>query len=407
MTMMKEGETANLHDVTAWHDVHYAHTSPETKPGAWQKFTNLQDPYNTGNFLTGWVQMIGGDEYGNLVISEINETPASQRIRATPKTAYPYRRDRAWLLNEAEWITSSLKYDGTNVCQYSYEDGDGRRFTTFKLRTRPTVPPYFRILLDRTLQRYPKVAGLQLEQGEAMIYELYGKQNQLLILYGEEIELAATCRRDPLTGDMEPAERSNPAFARLDCPLSEATPRAEWENVREEYQRRQGHYSLGLTETELDGERVFHGHEGEMLYVRFKDGSRTEPGPFTRLIKLKPTEIEEIHQALDHVPRAEIEATARNIWEVTDEPEVSHLVTMLAEDWSEDQIRRSMETIEGVLEETTRRRRAEDEVMDVFDRHFVPEDFRTDKGRVMRRLSEEFSKAEMQQVFSTLDKRLP
>ena len=387
--------------------MHYAHTTPETKPGSWQKFSNLQDPYNTENFLTGWVQMIGGDEYGNLVISEVNESPAPQRIQATPKTSYPYRRDRAWLLNKAEWITSSLKYDGTNICQYSYEDGKGRRFTTFKLRTRPIVPPYFRVLLDRTLRRYPGVAALQLEQGEAMIYELYGKQNQLLILYGEEIELTATCRRNPLNGDMEPAERANPAFARLDCPMSEATERGEWAHIQDEYQRRQREYSQGLTATELDGEKAFRGHEGEMLYARFPDGSRTNPGAFTRLIKLKPPEIEEIHQAADHVSRHEIEATARNIWEVTDEPDSSHLITMLAEEWSDDQIRRSLDTIERVLEETLERRRHEDEVMTVFSRLFNPETFRTDKRRVMRRLSEEFTKPMMQKVFSTLDKRLP
>ena len=59
---------AHENEIRAWHDTHYAHTSPETKRSAWQHFANLQDPYNTGNFMTGWVQMIGGDEYGNLVI---------------------------------------------------------------------------------------------------------------------------------------------------------------------------------------------------------------------------------------------------------------------------------------------------------------------------------------------------
>ena len=143
-------------EIRAWHDTHYAHTSPETKRSAWQRFTNLQDPYNTGKFMTGWVQMIGGDEYGNLVIEEVNERPALQRISATtPKTSYPYRRDRAWLMNESQWVRTSLKYDGTNICQYSYQDADGNKFTTFKLRTRPFVPAQFRVMLDRTLRKYP------------------------------------------------------------------------------------------------------------------------------------------------------------------------------------------------------------------------------------------------------------
>ena len=107
------------------------------------------------------------------------------------------------------------------------------------------------------------------------------------------------------------------------------------------------------------------------------------------------------------MPRAEAEATARNIWEVADEPELEHLLTMLREDWSEDQLRRSMDTILRVLEETLERRRREDEILEIFGREFTPEQFRGDKGTVMRALSEHFSKQAMNRVFSTLDKRLP
>ena len=399
---------AHENEIRAWHDTHYAHTSPETKRSAWQRFANLQDPYNTGNFMTGWVQMIGGDEYGNLLIEEINERPSLQRITATtPKTSYPYRRDRAWLMNQSQWVRTALKYDGTNICQYSYQDADGNRFTTFKLRTRPFVPAHFRVMLDRSLRKYPGVAGISMEPGEAMVYELYGRQNPMLITYREEIELTALFRRNPDTGDIDPADPEDPAFARLDCPLSSARPPQQWQDSRQEYQKRQADYSAGLRETEVDGGKAFQGHEGEMLYVRFPDGARTKPGAFTRLIKLKPPEIEEIHQALDHVPKAEAEATARNIWEVADEPELEHLLTMLREDWSEDQLRRSMDTIRRVLEETLERRRREDEILEIFGREFAPEQFRDDKATVMRALSEHFSKQAMNRVFSTLDKRLP
>ena len=210
---------AHENEIRAWHDTHYAHTSPETKRSAWQHFANLQDPYNTGNFMTGWVQMIGGDEYGNLLIEEINERPAPQRITATtPKTSYPYRRDRAWLMNQSQWVRTALKYDGTNICQYSYRDAGGNRFTTFKLRTRPFVPAHFRVMLDRSLRKYPGVAGLSLEPGEAMVYELYGRQNPMLIAYREEIELTALFRRNPDTGDIDPADPEGPASHAWNAP---------------------------------------------------------------------------------------------------------------------------------------------------------------------------------------------
>ena len=407
MTQMKDGLAANAHDVKAWNNVHYRHTTPETQKSAWQQFQDHQDPYNTDNFLTGWVQMTGGDEYGNLVIETVNGRPAPQRVRATPKTAYPYARDRAWLLNTAEWIRSARKLDGTNICQYAYQDADGNSFTTFKLRVRPFLPAHFRVLLDRALKKYPKTAALQMQPGEAMIYELYGRQNPMLIIYKEDIELAALCRRAPEDGNMEPADSSDPNFARLDCPLSEVTPPATWSDIKEEYQKRQGQYSLMLQEDVQNGERAFHGHEGEMLYVRFQNGERTAPGAFTRLIKLKPVEIEEIHQASDSVPKAELEATARNIFEVADNPEVHHFVQMLSEEWSEAQIQKSMDTLQRVLEQTLEKRKFEDEILTVFNREFVAETFRTDKGAVMRRLSEIYPKSIINRVYGALDTRLP
>ena len=408
MTISKEGQQANDHDVKAWHDVHYAHTSPETKRSAWQRFENLQDPYNTENFVTGWVQMIGGDEYGNLIIEEVNERPAPQRITSTtPKTSYPYRRDRAWLLGDAVSIRSAIKLDGTNICQYSYENEGGDRFTTFKLRTRPFIPAHFRVILDQTLRMYPAAANLSIQKGEAMIYELHGQRNPMLIIYQHGIELTALCRRNPETLDIDPADETDPAFARLDCPLASATEASAWGDIKANYQRRQQSYSQMLRETTSNGERAFHGHEGEMLYVRFRDGDRSRPGEFTRLIKLKPPEIEEIHQAADHVARAEIEATARNIHEVSDEPGLRHLIMMLEEEWSGEQIARSMETIEQVLEETLQKRRFEDEVLEAFAVDFAPQDFRSDKGRVMNRLSGQYDKRMMQKVYSALDKRLP
>ena len=397
---------ASEHDVRVWHDVHYAHSTPETRPGSWQKFINVQDPYNTDNLVTGWVQMTSGDEYGNLVIESVNERAAPQRIMVTPKASYPYRRDSVWLLNAAEWIRTSTKYDGTNICQFSYADADGRRFTTFKLRVRPFVSAYFRVLLDRALRLYPKVAELTIEPGEAMIYELYGSHNPMLIIYKEAIELISLCRRNP-DGDMEPADADDVNFTRLDCPLSLASQPSVWSNIQDEYIRRQDKYSDGLRQSVQQGEKAFYGHEGEMLYARFPDGDRTMPGAFTRLIKLKPPEIEAIHQALDHVPKIEAEATARNIFEVVDEPELRHLVAMLCEDWSDKQIERSMDTIARVLDATIERRQHEDQILAVYLQEFTEEQFRLDKGTVMRKLSTVYSAGAMQNVYTVLDARLP
>jgi hypothetical protein len=399
--------TATNLDLRTWHDNHYRRTSPETRPGWWDGFQDVPDPYNHGNRLSGWVQRAGGDQYGALVITQVNGRPAPQQVLGTPKASYPYRRDRAWLLERTGPVRSFLKYDGTNICQYSYHDADGNRFTSFKLRGRPFVPPRFQALLDRTLARYPEAARLKLTPGEAMVYELYGRNNPMLIEYPVDIELRALCRRNQDTGDIEPAGPADVNFSRLDCPLAQETPTSAWENAREEYLRRQSVYSGSLQPLLREGERTFLGHEGEMLYVRFPGGARSEPGAFTRLIKLKPPEIEEIHQASDFVPRSELEATARNIFETSDTPDLTGFIMMLAEDWSDEQIGRSMETAERVLNETLTRRAFEDRVLERFLERFEPPQFHSGPATVMRHLSTHYPKPEMRRVYRSLAARLP
>ena len=404
---LQTSQDAHQNEIRQWHDTHYRTTTPQESAGKWDRFDDIPDPYNEGNTMSGFVNRRSGDEYGTLVVTHVNGQPAPQRIAGTPKASYPYSHHRDWLLLSAQDIKSFIKYDGTSVCQYSYQDAAGRRFTSFKLRTRPFIPPRFQVLLDRTLGRYPAVADLKLKENEAILYELYGAHNPILIQYDIEIDLVALCRRDPQTKDLVPADPKDPVFAKLDCPLAERTPGADWLDIRSEYVSRQTLYSQALVETELDGEKMFHGEEGEMLYVTFPPGDRELPGPFTRLIKLKPPEIEEVHQALDHVPRKELEATARNIFEAADNPTLTDFIMMLSEEWSDDQISRSMETAERVLEETLVRHRYQEEVLGTYLEHFVPEDFHKDRRNVMRTLSGLFHRKDMQRVFSILSVRIP
>ena len=396
--------TTQLHNTKTWHDIHYRHSTPESNPGWWEHFEAVEDPFNPGNTLTGHVQRSGGNEYGSLVITHVNGREAPQRCLTTPKAAYPYHRDRSWLLNQADHIRSFVKYDGTNICQYAYHDADGENYVTFKLRTRPILARQFTAMLRRCLERYPAVANLVLQPGEAMIYELYGYQNPMLIRYGEDIELRSLCHRHPQTGDLEPAEADHEAFARLDCPLAEPVFGGSWQDIEAEYRRRQMVISGRLTRI---ADELFDGSEGEMLYVSFPDGSRSEPGAFTRMIKLKPPEIEEIHQASEYIPKLELLATARNVFEVADDPILTDFIMLLSEDWSDDQIGRSMETVERALTESLERRRFEDRVLEVYASLNAPQAFHRDKAAVMRALSASFPKSEINKAHNALRDRLP
>ena len=388
-----------------WHDTHYRTTTPEESPGKWEQFENVPDPYNS-NTMSGHVNRRSGDEYGTLIVTHVNGEPAPQRIAGTPKASYPYSHYREWLLRSADSIQTYIKYDGTSICQYSYADAQDRRYTSFKLRARPFIPPRFETLLARTLDRYPAVAGLKLEEGEALLYELYGSHNPILIQYDTAIDLVALCRREPNAGDLIPADPGDPVFAQLDCPLAQPTPAASWLNIRAEYISRQTLHSSNLVQTEFDGEKMFRGEEGEMLYATFPDGDRSLPGAFTRMIKLKPPEIEEVHQALQHVPRAELEATVRNIFEAADDPTINDFVMLLSEEWEDDQIRRSMDTAERVLAETLTRHRFQEGVLNTYFEHFTPDDLHQKRREVMTAMGKVYHRVDMQRVFAVLAERM-
>lgn len=383
-----------------WHDMHYRHTEPATHPKMWRPFIEI-DPFNLQNRVAGHIQFIGGDEYGALAISHVNDRPAPQFIKVTPKAAYPFHKDGSWVLQGAREVSAFEKIDGTNICQFGYHDAEGRSFTSFKLRTRPFISPHFLSLLERTLENYPSVLAKRLGPGEAVIYELFGYENRMLIRYEVPIDLALLFGRNS-DGDLVAPHESSRLFAGIDCPVADHRPIQLTDNLEGQYRERQQEISSRLLR--LDDE-YFDGEEGEMLYVRFADGSREQPGSFTRLIKLKPPEIEEIHWALDHVPKEEAAAVARNVFEVSDTPELADMVQLLSEEWTDEQIARSLETIERVMQDAIDRRAFQEEVLTVYAQHHGPDDFRLDRPAVMRSMSQRFARAQMSRIYSVLVER--
>ena len=411
MTDTPYSSIAHPKEIRDWHDAHYRRTSPETSPGTWVEFQDVPDPYNPGNTVTGYIQRHTGDEYGTLILTHVNGRPAPQRIAATPKASYPYHPDGRWLMQSAQSVRAYIKYDGTNVCQYSYQDADGNRHTTFKLRIRPFVSPRFQPLIAVVLSRYPAVRNLRMEQDEAMLYELYGRDNLHMFQYDVDISLISLCRRNPGNGDLEPPDPDDPNFARLDCPLAEPTSplSQDWTNIRQEYTERQtGHSNMlvhiGMTE---DEQPIYRGNEGEMLYATFAQGDRTLPGTFTRMLKLKPPEVEEIHRSPDFISKLEIQATMRNIFEASDDPTVDDLVSMLEEEWNKKQINNSMDVVQRTFEAAMESYRMEQQVLNTYRENFRDESFRKDGPAVMRQMSKHFSRHQMGLVYSILSARLP
>ena len=384
-----------------WHDNHYEKTNPETHPQHWRRFIDI-DPFNPENRVEGYIQMKGGDHYGALDIREVNGKTALQFLTVTPKTSYPFFKDGTWVLQNVQDIQAYLKLDGTNICQFAYHDAEGKEFTSFKVRIRPFMAPFFINLMNRCLKRYPSIRDKKLHAGEAVIYELYGHDNPMLIRYTHGIDLAMTFGRQQDGRIITLREEHNPIFAGIDCPRAPSRSITPGDDIQAEYRRRQqqiGDSLVKITDEQFDGE------EGEMLYATFANGSRTGPGEFTRLIKLKPSQIEEIHWASDHITRQELEAVSRNVFELSDTPTEQDMIQLLAEDWSDRQIQNSIETIQKVLASTLEKREYQNQILWVYRENHSPGDFRENPKAVMRNLSQHFSRKDMSKVYTTLVER--
>ena len=394
-------EAQSLETARNWHDNHYERTTPDNHPGRWRRFIEI-DPFNPKNRLEGHIQMQGGDEYGTLAIQTVNGKPAPQFIRTMPKATYPFFKDGSWVLTGMDSLEAYCKLDGTNICQFCYQDAQGREFTSFKVRIRPFMAPHFINLMEKCFELYPGVRDRKLRPRQACMYELYGHENPMLIHYGQPVDLALLLAREPDGRIVTLQEAENPIFLDIDCPRADHRPIAEIDDVQREYRRRQDELTEELTP--LTDEQ-FRGQEGEMLYATFPDGARTEPGGFTRLVKLKAHQIEEIHWAKDHISKEEIQATARNTFELADNPGEQEIIQLLAEDWNEKQIERSMETIQRVMRETVDHRGYQDRILRLYHESHSPNDFRDDPKAVMRSLSRHFGRKEMSQVYSALVER--
>ena len=76
-----------------WHDLHYRHTEPATHPKMWRPFIEI-DPFNSQNRVAGHIQFIGGDEYGALAISHVNDRPAHPVHQGYAQGSLPFPQGR-------------------------------------------------------------------------------------------------------------------------------------------------------------------------------------------------------------------------------------------------------------------------------------------------------------------------
>ena len=232
-----------MNSVKNYNALWYERTDPTTHPRHWRRFVELDIFSDPPNRVEGYVCLRPTDQYGALLITEVNGRPAPQPlILATPKAAYPFNKDHTWWLQGYDSINAYTKLDGTNVYQFVYADADGHNHTSFKLRTRFGVSARFRPMLDMAAEG-TGLYDIRLPYGVGIGYELYGQRNKMLIRYDEHIALRALYARNIL-GHIFSIHNQPEFFENwTPIPTAEHHPWQHEVEFQAEYERRQKAYS--------------------------------------------------------------------------------------------------------------------------------------------------------------------
>lgn len=360
---------------------------------------SVQDPFNP-NFLEGYICKIGDHRYGSLILMRVNNVDVTpQIIYCTPKLHYPFstndvgERNFHWKLDVAYVYN---KWDGTNICAYSYADEKGNRFLTYKTRLTPVLRESkfgsFKNLWQEMIEKYDLVNGIScVLSGEyTLSFELYGYRNPILIQYDVGLETVLLFGVKQSNQQIcIPQEFENQTKVPVNSIVSSIASKSDavdfYEKLRIETKRTNTHNE--------DGSVV--GTEGFVFYALDTEGYK--------MWKCKPEDIEKVHWSNGGIDRNSILTTIWNSLENEDIENVTYALisTLLQEEFTVQQIERSKERIEHAIVDVQATVAFRSKVAEIFQlgNFLVPQ---TDKGTVMRFMSPHFDKKKMREVYNAL-----
>jgi hypothetical protein len=360
---------------------------PEDMPpeDEWKQF-HVEDQYNPGNTLTGFLSRRSTRFYGALLISHVNNQARSQLIFCTPKLHYPFDKHGRYRFPKARRILAYDKLDGTNIMCYGYTDARGRRFWTFKSRLTPVLRDStvvsFTVLLKET-GRQEALRALAKETGWNISCELWGAKNMHLIAYTKPIELSLLFAVDQ-AGRVLPPESIRVQHC---IPVTTFYGKVDG-NYVETYNAHRVEDEARL-KPHMEG---YTGTEGRVWYLLTED-------MLWRQFKCKPETVEQIHwSASKGISKNVVRATALNVLETDDDITIKAVNTLLKEEFDDYDILQAQKRIARVIDAIRMETVFRDQVLEKFDSLGV-ELNDTTKGAVMRYMSKTFEKKYMRNVY--------
>jgi len=367
-------------------------------PGrSWRAF-NEQDPFNDHR-MAGYINLAPhGRRYGALIIHAVDSIPCDQFVWATPKQLYPYIEDRKTGEVSVKFPSLSRvkvyeKLDGTNILAYTYKApaGEGKNrddwqtVVSYKTRLQPFMRDDFADMWQRIMVEHPNIPELVLTNDCNLSFELYGKQNQHMLLY--DVGLAAAL----LFGVVPPApgDKSSSIMAPDDLetgslPLprlirvidSETDMAVAYQDIRGWLDE---HIQVESSKGR-DGEDLVEGMEGAVWYTYTDQGLLQ--------YKCKPEYVQDAHfLEARGIPQHVIVATIHNAFEDHDAPDFHYIAQLLLEEYSKERIDKKQDSIERHLTKITDDMKIRSIVLEVYRQSGL--DFTTQKNQVMRHIANE------------------
>lgn len=389
----------------------------------WQKFKDVEDPFNPGNTISGYLNRVPNAAYGSLYITHVNgeELDAEQFIWATPKMHYPHDTNQQfhWPRGIDE-IRAYAKIDGTNIVQYRYWDNNMKPYTSYKTRMQPFMKGDFVRLWEECLEKYSEIPNMWDYNKMNISYEMYGYRNEHLVHYDVGLDVVVLFGRGADNGVVFPPEELKtgkvPTVERITTITKDSNFTDEYWKIRKElnnklkitltdkkkkiihtsdgtYKRKLVMDELGLGKDDFD-EKV-EGLEGAVMYAI---GSRVDNDgnslKYVSQLKCKPDFVMDMHiKAAAGVPKHSIMITIKNAFEDMDVVTAEYVVELLKEEFEEQDIYKKLYFImRAVTEENLRQGLKRKLIKEYLEKNAKDENFdiNKDKGTVMRHFAGTF-----------------
>lgn len=358
------------------------------------KFEDVEDVFNPGNRLTGYICSEPAKYYGAIYLTHINgmQCEQGQIILSSPKMNYPYNRNgKFYFYNTPDVSPAYEKYDGTAIIAYAYKF-KGNVYITYKTRMTSILQSFemynFEEMWKEILLKYPNVASLP-SMDRTIVFELYGVRNKHLIIYPTPLDAVLLFGIDRKSSQILLPEEI--VFNASGVPIPKVYYHIQPDHDFESFYKRIRGEIEDLNETTDDG---IIGSEGAVIYVRDPEFGWIQ-------WKAKPETVQSIHQA-PGLSRKDIITTCYNALENVDLEDLTYryVKELLMEEVTDREVESRKPLVLKCIE------MVKDEV---YIRNTIIEKYKEcgltlkeNKQDVMRYMSKSYSKNQMQYVYAIL-----